>query len=111
MRRYVVRVLPVRPLRVRSNRNIARAYFERPPCIWKRPNQKFYEYLKNIASLQRIDAIIYKTLKYCDVWNIEAPRIRESLALPMLTLETTYGQSSTSQTEARIQAFLEMLDS
>jgi benzoyl-CoA reductase/2-hydroxyglutaryl-CoA dehydratase subunit BcrC/BadD/HgdB len=88
---------------------IAEGYFERPPCIWRRPNTRFFSYIKEIAQRQRIDGIVFKTLKYCDVWNIESRRIKDELKVPMLTLETTYGESSLAQVEARAEAFVEML--
>lgn len=88
---------------------IARAYFERPPCIWRRPNTRFFSYIKEIVRRQMPDGIIFKTLKYCDVWNIESHRIKDELKLPMLTLETTYSESSLAQVEARAEAFVEML--
>jgi len=93
-----------------SIKAIAQAYFERPPCIWKRPNDRYFSYLQEIVERQKIDGVVFKTLKYCDVWNVEAYRIREKLNPPVLVLETTYGSSSRAQTASRVEAFIEMLE-
>ncbi|MFH1228127.1 MAG: 2-hydroxyacyl-CoA dehydratase family protein [Planctomycetota bacterium] len=87
--------------------NIAASYFTRPPCIWRRPNTQFYQYIKGIIAKYRIDGIIYKTLKFCDLWKYEFKRFKDWAECPVIGIENTYSSSQDAQINKRISAFLE----
>ncbi|MFH1230184.1 MAG: 2-hydroxyacyl-CoA dehydratase family protein [Planctomycetota bacterium] len=89
--------------------DIATAYFTRPPCIWQRPNSQFYQYIQTIIDKYRIDGIIYKTLKFCDLWKYEAKRFADWAKRPVIQIENTYSLAQNAQINKRIAAFLETI--
>lgn len=89
--------------------NIAAAYFTRPPCIRRRPNNQFYDYIKTLISKYRIDGIIYKTLKFCDLWKYELKRFKDWAGCPTVGIETTCSNAMDAQADKRLSAFLEMV--
>ncbi|MBI5777884.1 MAG: 2-hydroxyacyl-CoA dehydratase [Planctomycetes bacterium] len=91
--------------------NLASGYFQRPPCIWRRPNSQFYRYINECYSKYKIDGIIYKTLKFCDLWKYEFRRFREMVKHPMVQVENNYSPAQAGQFNKRISAFIEMIKS
>jgi benzoyl-CoA reductase/2-hydroxyglutaryl-CoA dehydratase subunit BcrC/BadD/HgdB len=89
--------------------NIATAYFTRPPCIWRRPNSQFYQYIKEIINRYQINGIIYKTLKFCDLWNYEFKRFKDWAPCPVIHIENTYSLAQSAQINKRIAVFMEVL--
>lgn len=89
--------------------NAATAYFYRPPCIWRRPNSQFYDYIGNLIKEFDVDGVIYKTLEFCDVWKIEAKRFRDYFKIPVLELDTNYSKSQSAQIKNRVETFIDML--
>jgi benzoyl-CoA reductase/2-hydroxyglutaryl-CoA dehydratase subunit BcrC/BadD/HgdB len=89
--------------------NIATAYFTRPPCIWRRPNNQFYQYIQDIINRYQINGIIYKTLKFCDLWNYEFKRLKDWASCPVIHIENTYSPAQSAQITKRIGAFMEMI--
>jgi benzoyl-CoA reductase/2-hydroxyglutaryl-CoA dehydratase subunit BcrC/BadD/HgdB len=87
--------------------NIASAYFNRPPCVWRRPNSGFYQYIKKVVDKYRVQGVIYKTLKFCDLWKYEAKRFKDWVNLPVIQIENTYSPAQNAQISKRIAAFLE----
>jgi benzoyl-CoA reductase/2-hydroxyglutaryl-CoA dehydratase subunit BcrC/BadD/HgdB len=102
-----------RPLHIRieeqSIDGIKKAYYNQPPCLYKRPHQKYYEFLKaEIATLSCIGIIAW-TLDYCDVHEFELQRIEKVFNLPVLRIRSDFSYQSNSQLKTRIEAFAEML--
>jgi benzoyl-CoA reductase/2-hydroxyglutaryl-CoA dehydratase subunit BcrC/BadD/HgdB len=89
--------------------NIAAGYFSRPPCIWQRPNSQFYQYIQTIIDKYRVDGIIYKTLKFCDLWKYEAKRFADWAKKPVIQIENTYSPAQSAQINKRIGAFIETI--
>jgi benzoyl-CoA reductase subunit C len=89
--------------------NLAVAYFNRPPCVWRRPNSQFYEYAKVKMERHNVHGVIYKTLKFCDLWNYEFKRFKDWAKLPVVHIENTYSPAQNAQTAKRISAFIEMI--
>lgn len=96
------------PLGGNSIANIATTYFSRPPCVWRRPNNQFYQYIQELISKYQVHGIIYKTLKFCDLWKFELKRFKDWAECPVLGVETTYSPAQDAQIEKRISAFLDM---
>ena len=88
---------------------LAAAYFRRPPCIRARPNDEFYKWVREMAQRRGIKAVIWRTVRNCDIWSLEAQRARTLLGLPLLTLDTTYGDVLSTRVGTRVEAFLESL--
>lgn len=89
--------------------NIASSYFTRPPCIWRRPNNQFYQYIQDLISKHQVDGIIYKTLKFCDLWKYELKRFKDWAGCPVVGIENTYSQAQDAQIDKRISAFLDVI--
>ncbi|BAF58759.1 benzoyl-CoA reductase/2-hydroxyglutaryl-CoA dehydratase subunit [Pelotomaculum thermopropionicum SI] len=90
---------------------IARRYLE-INCACFSPNRQRMERIVQLARDYRADGVIHVSLAFCDPYLIEANRVEKTLkenGIPVLTLETDYGQEDTGQLKTRIEAFLEML--
>lgn len=88
-------------------KNLSQAYFDRPPCIRARPNDEFYDYTKKMISQRNIDAVIWRTVRFCDLWSSEFQRAQSIMNLPMLNLDMTYSDTNSSRVAVRVEAFLE----
>ena len=102
-----------RPLHIKveeeSIQGIKRAYYNQPPCLYRRPHQKYYQFLQSeITSLNCIGVIAW-TLDYCDVHEFELQRIEKVFNLPVLRIRSDFSFQSNSQLRTRIEAFAEML--
>jgi predicted CoA-substrate-specific enzyme activase len=53
--------------------------------------------------------IIYHTIKFCDFYGFEYARLKSSLDVPLLKVETDYTKQSAGQLSTRIEAFAEAL--
>jgi benzoyl-CoA reductase/2-hydroxyglutaryl-CoA dehydratase subunit BcrC/BadD/HgdB len=82
-------------------------YFFKIPCILRRPNKIFYDYLKKKIRKEKIKKIILYSLKFCDSFSFEKESLKNYLKLPVLAIEGDYSKEITLQTETRINAFYE----
>lgn len=89
---------------------IADFYFNRVPCMHRRPNNALYDYARKLAAERHVAGVVYKTLLYCDSWSFEAQRLKAALEpLPFLHLDTDYSRENHEQVRTRVEAFMEML--
>jgi benzoyl-CoA reductase/2-hydroxyglutaryl-CoA dehydratase subunit BcrC/BadD/HgdB len=88
---------------------LADFYFDQPGCIHRRPNDGFYALARRLAADLRVQAVVLKTLLYCDAYNFEAVRIERELGRPLLHIDTDYGEANREQVRTRVEAFLETL--
>lgn len=89
---------------------LAKMSFNQPHEIRTRPNNSVYERIKWISAESEANGIICRTLSFCDLWNTEKQRMREAFShLPLLLLDTGYGEGNKEQMKTRLEAFLEML--
>ncbi|NLI40104.1 MAG: 2-hydroxyacyl-CoA dehydratase [Caldisericales bacterium] len=89
--------------------DLADSYFNRPPCIWKRPNDSFYSYVSKKILETGATSVIWRSVRYCDLWNIEAQRAKQIINLPMLVLDMNYSDTCSPRTATRVEAFRESL--
>lgn len=89
--------------------DLADSYFNRPPCIWKRPNDSFYSYVSKKLGETGATSVIWRSVRYCDLWNIEAQRAKQIINLPMLVLDMNYSDTCSPRTATRVEAFRESL--
>ena len=87
---------------------LARFYFGRD-CMCRRPNRALYECATKLAREFRAEALVYKTLLYCDPYAFEVKRLQQALGLPVLHLDTDYSTENREQMRTRVEAFLETL--
>jgi len=102
-----------RVLNIRIERNdrpgIVKAYFSQPPCIFKRPNILFYEWIIRRARELNCTGVIAYTLDYCDNYEFELKKIEQKLKLPVLRIRSDFSFQNVNQLRTRIEAFAEML--
>ncbi|TEB11374.1 double-cubane-cluster-containing anaerobic reductase [Pelotomaculum propionicicum] len=82
-------------------------------CACFTPNEGRMEKLVNLAKEYKADGIIHCSLAFCDPYLVEANRVENILKendIPMLKIETDYGQEDSGQIKTRVEAFLEMID-
>ncbi|RJQ26764.1 MAG: 2-hydroxyacyl-CoA dehydratase [Peptococcaceae bacterium] len=81
-------------------------------CACFTPNEGRLEKLVQLAAKYEADGIVYCSLAFCDPYLVEANRVEKALkehGIPLLKIETDYGQEDTGQLKTRIEAFLEMI--
>jgi benzoyl-CoA reductase/2-hydroxyglutaryl-CoA dehydratase subunit BcrC/BadD/HgdB len=88
---------------------LADYYFDQPGCIQRRPNRGYYGLARRLAKEFRVEGVILKTLLFCDAHNYEAVRFAKEVDLPLLHLDTDYGERNREQIRTRVEAFLETL--
>lgn len=82
------------------------------PCSCMSPNDRRIENILELAREFNIDGVVYYTLQFCHGYNIEKYKVQQALkkeGVPMLAIETDYGDSDVEQIGLRVDAFLEML--
>jgi benzoyl-CoA reductase/2-hydroxyglutaryl-CoA dehydratase subunit BcrC/BadD/HgdB len=88
---------------------IKKAYYNQPPCLYKRPHQKYYDFVAKEITRLRCTGIIAWTLDYCDIHEFELQNIEKVFNLPILRIRSDFSYQGDSQLRTRIEAFAEML--
>ncbi|TEB07529.1 R-phenyllactate dehydratase beta subunit [Pelotomaculum schinkii] len=81
-------------------------------CACFTPNAARTDKLVQLAEEYKADGIIHCSLAFCDPYLVEANRVEKVLKehnIPLLRIETDYGQEDSGQLKTRIEAFFEML--
>lgn len=86
---------------------LARAYFRRPPCLFVRPNDEFYAYASRLVGERGVQAVVWRSVRGCDIHALEAPRAARLLGRPLLDLDMSYGDSDSPRIRTRVEAFAE----
>lgn len=84
------------------------AYLGHIPEAFQRPNAGLYRYLIALCQDRGVRGIVLRHYIWCDTWQIEAARLEEKIALPVLRLDVAEEDDSARQA-GRLQAFLETL--
>jgi benzoyl-CoA reductase/2-hydroxyglutaryl-CoA dehydratase subunit BcrC/BadD/HgdB len=82
------------------------------PCSCMTPNDRRIDNILDLSREFKVDGVVYYTLQFCHGYNIERYKIHQALkkaGVPMLSIETDYGDSDIEQIELRVDAFMEML--
>jgi len=91
---------------------LAERYLE-IPCACMTPNDQRISRIVDLAKLYNVDGVVYYTLQFCHAYNIERFRVQKALKkekIPMLAIESDYGESDAEQIGIRVDAFLEMIE-
>ena len=91
-------------------RALALRAFRRPPCARARPNHLVYERLGETLRTSRAAGLIVKCLTFCDLWYTERERLRSTFGLPILVLDSDYGDGGRERLRSRVDAFAELLE-
>lgn len=86
---------------------LARGYFRRPPCLFIRPNDEFYAYAGRLARERGARAVIWRSLRGCDIHGLEPPRAERILGLPFLAVDMNCGDAASMRVRTRVEAFVE----
>ncbi len=92
--------------------SLARKYLDRSPCARMSDAGRRYDTLVERVRAVRAQGVVYASLKFCDAYLYDFPRVQERLAregIPVLRLESDYTDGHVGQLLTRIEAFLEML--
>lgn len=57
-----------------------------------------------------LKSIIYHTVKFCDFYSFEYAQVKQSVAVPLLKIESDYTLQSSGQLLTRLEAFAESMD-
>jgi benzoyl-CoA reductase/2-hydroxyglutaryl-CoA dehydratase subunit BcrC/BadD/HgdB len=82
------------------------------PCACMTPNDQRIARIVELAKLYDVDGVVYYTLQFCHAYNIERLRVQQALKqekIPMLAIESDYGNSDAEQIGIRVEAFMEMI--
>jgi benzoyl-CoA reductase/2-hydroxyglutaryl-CoA dehydratase subunit BcrC/BadD/HgdB len=88
---------------------LAHAYHRRPPCVFIRPNDEFYDYARDLARERGARAVIWRSVRGCDLYNLESQRAEKSLGLQFLALDMSCGDGDSPRLRTRVEAFAESL--
>jgi benzoyl-CoA reductase/2-hydroxyglutaryl-CoA dehydratase subunit BcrC/BadD/HgdB len=88
---------------------LADCYFGHIQDAFRRPNDGFYEWLKQRMTEESVRGIILRRYIWCDIWHAEAERLKEQTGLPVLHLDVTDDGADSERTSYRLQSFMEML--
>jgi len=83
-------------------------------CACFTPNKERIEHVVEYAKDYDVDGVVCCTLQFCDPYAVETQKIKKALekeGIPVLEIETDYGQEDTGQIKTRVEAFVEMLPS
>ena len=90
---------------------LAERYLE-IPCACMTPNDQRIARIVDLAKQYEVQGVVYYTLQFCHAYNIERLRVQRALKkekIPLLAIESDYGDSDREQIGIRIDAFLEMI--
>jgi benzoyl-CoA reductase/2-hydroxyglutaryl-CoA dehydratase subunit BcrC/BadD/HgdB len=82
------------------------------PCACMTPNEQRISRIQDLAKEFRVDGVVYYTLQFCHAYNIERLRVQQALRrerVPLLSIESDYGDADVEQIGVRVEAFLEMI--
>ncbi|MBI4582046.1 MAG: 2-hydroxyacyl-CoA dehydratase [Planctomycetes bacterium] len=105
-----------RPARMEPDRlrhdpvaELARAYLA-ISSIHHRPNDRCFAWLRREVAARDVQGLILRRYVWCDLWHAEAPRLAESVGVPVLDLETDgETDAAAARTVSRIEGFVEIL--
>jgi benzoyl-CoA reductase/2-hydroxyglutaryl-CoA dehydratase subunit BcrC/BadD/HgdB len=81
-------------------------------CACFTPNEERLDDIVRLAKEYKADGVVHYNLQFCHTYVTEAVQVEKRLekeGIPLLRIETDYGDEDTGQLKNRIDAFLEML--
>jgi len=82
-------------------------------CACFSPNLGRLAKLRQYIREFNVEGVVYTTLPGCQVYGMETPRIKQALeddGMPMLIIESDYGQEDWGPLSIRMEAFLELVE-
>ncbi|MDY6863070.1 MAG: double-cubane-cluster-containing anaerobic reductase [Thermodesulfobacteriota bacterium] len=81
-------------------------------CSCFSPNEKRIKQIIWYAKDFNVDGVVHYTLQFCHTYNVEFVKVKEALNkadIPVLEVETDYGEEDIGQLKTRIEAFIEQI--
>lgn len=81
-------------------------------CACFTPNTERLEDIVRLAKEFKVDGVVHYNLQFCQTYSNEAIKVEKTLekaGIPLLRVETDYGDGDSGQLKTRIEAFLEMI--
>ena len=81
-------------------------------CSCFTPNEERIEEIARYVRDFKVDGVILFTLQFCLTYSIECIKVQEALKrlnVPVLEIETDYGEQDVGQLQTRIEAFIEQI--
>jgi benzoyl-CoA reductase/2-hydroxyglutaryl-CoA dehydratase subunit BcrC/BadD/HgdB len=81
-------------------------------CSCFTPNEERIEEIARYVKDFKVDGVILFTLQFCLTYSIECIKVQEALKrlkVPVLEIETDYGEQDIGQLQTRIEAFIEQI--
>ena len=81
-------------------------------CSCFTPNEERIEEIARYVRDFKVDGVILFTLQFCLTYSIECIKVQEALKklnVPVLEIETDYGEQDIGQLQTRIEAFIEQI--
>lgn len=88
---------------------IALKHFRSQKCIRCRPNRRTFDHLSRMAEFHRAGGVLVKTLTFCDLWYTEKVRLKNTLRLPVLVVDSGLKRGESERTSMRIETFIQSL--
>ena len=91
---------------------MAARYLEKHPCARMQDKGRHYQLLVDRVRSEGAQGVIYASLKFCDSYLYDFPLLEERLkqeGIPLLRLESDYGDGHVGQLLTRVEAFIEMI--
>jgi len=96
--------------RTRPLEELVDAYFGAIPDVFRRPNDRLYQWLGQRIASRGVRGILFRRYLWCDLWHAELHRLRQWSPVPVLDFDAVGEEdSATARTVGRLEAFLEML--
>ncbi len=77
--------------------------------IRSRRNTQVYDRIEDLLTSSSASGILLKTLLFCDLWYTEKVRIKQTFDVPVLVLNSGFGEGMEGTAATRIEAFVETL--
>jgi len=89
---------------------LARAYFEGTPDVFRRPNDALFTWLERELAERGVRGLLFRRYVWCDLWHAELHRFRQWSPVPLLEIYVHHDdQGAGPRIAGRVEAFLEML--
>lgn len=92
--------------------SLSKAYLNRTPCARMMKIKERAEQIYKVADKFKVDGVIHHSLKFCDTYLYDVPRLKTLLTekgLNVLFIESDGGLGNINQMRTRIEAFSEII--
>lgn len=90
-----------------SLNSYAECLLSKLPCVRMEDVSRRREYIDEMKN--KIQGIIYHTVKFCDIYSYEYAYLKDNIGIPILKVETDYTKQCAGQIKTRVEAFIESL--